>query len=112
MCLYGFVSTIAFVVQVFVSCSVDRSLRVWDVRQASAKANMLTVPEAHSRDINVIHWNRREKHLLASGGDDGIIKIWDLRMFKVGQCLRRVGGMGVMVMHVISETESLLPHTC
>ncbi|KAL8561224.1 hypothetical protein ACOMHN_024480 [Nucella lapillus] len=67
---------------VFASCSVDRSLRVWNTQQKPSKANVLTVPEAHSRDINVINWNPIEKHLLVSGGDDGIIKIWDLRMFR------------------------------
>ncbi|XP_076458832.1 glutamate-rich WD repeat-containing protein 1-like [Babylonia areolata] len=67
---------------VFATCSVDRTLRIWNTQQKPAKANVLTVPEAHSRDINVINWNRIEKHLLASGGDDGIIKIWDLRMFR------------------------------
>lgn len=67
---------------VFASCSVDRSLRIWNTQQKASKANVLTVPEAHIRDINVINWNRIEKHLLVSGGDDGIIKIWDLRMFR------------------------------
>ena len=69
--------------QVFASCSVDRTIRIWNTQQKAARANVLTIPEAHSRDINVINWNSTEKHLLASGGDDGIIKIWDLRMFQV-----------------------------
>ncbi|KAK7112232.1 glutamate-rich WD repeat-containing protein 1-like [Littorina saxatilis] len=67
---------------VFASCSVDRSIRIWHTQQKPTKANVLTVSEAHNRDINVIHWNPNEKHLLASGGDDGVIKIWDLRMFR------------------------------
>ena len=74
---------IHFHFQVFASCSVDRTLRVWNTQQKGSKGSVVTVREAHGRDINVIHWNRQQRHLLASGGDDGLIKIWDLRMIQV-----------------------------
>jgi ribosome assembly protein RRB1 len=44
---------------------------------------MLTASCAHERDINVISWNRNEP-FIASGGDDGMLHIWDLRQFQVG----------------------------
>ncbi|XP_061771266.1 glutamate-rich WD repeat-containing protein 1 [Nerophis ophidion] len=67
---------------VFASCSVDGSIRIWDIR--SPPNSMLAANEAHASDINVISWNRTEPFLL-SGGDDGLLKVWDLRQFKTGR---------------------------
>lgn len=37
---------------------------------------------AHEADVNVISWNHATSYMLASGGDDGTLRIWDLRNFK------------------------------
>jgi ribosome assembly protein RRB1 len=65
---------------VFASCSADRTVRVWDIR-AKGRKSVVSV-EAHSEDVNVISWNKGVDYLLLSGGDEGGLKVWDLRMFK------------------------------
>jgi ribosome assembly protein RRB1 len=42
--------------EVFMTCSVDQSIRVWDCRAPQQAA--LVVAGAHDCDINVISWNR------------------------------------------------------
>lgn len=61
-------------------------IRIWDTRLSGSKGCMITVDNSHESDVNVIHWNRNEPFLV-SGGDDGFIRVWDLRQLKVSNLI-------------------------
>jgi ribosome assembly protein RRB1 len=60
------------------SCGCDRSIKFWDTRAIGLDAQ-LSLPYAHNGDVNVIAWNSLSSFQVASGGDDSVFKVWDLR---------------------------------
>jgi len=68
----------------FATCSVDQSLRVWDVRETNRKKSALHVEKAHESDINVLGWNPVMGELIVTGADDGRFKVWDIRNVSAG----------------------------
>jgi ribosome assembly protein RRB1 len=71
---------------VFASCGVDGTVRIWDARAKGAGGSRLSVA-AHGCDCNVISWSPLISFLLASGADDGAFKVWDLRAFAKGEAI-------------------------
>lgn len=70
-------------VQVFASCSVDRTIKLWDARRGKGAVATLAY---HNSDVNVIAWNPKRAFFLASGGDDGVLNVMDLRTMKYVDC--------------------------
>ena len=64
--------------QVFASAGADGYVCVWDARN---KATPALKVKTHDTDVNVMSWNRVANCMLATGADDGGLRIWDLRMF-------------------------------
>lgn len=68
----------------FASCSSDRSVRIWDVREKARNKCATLIADAHKTDVNVISWSPCVGELLISGSDDGGFKIWDTRSTAAG----------------------------
>lgn len=60
----------------------DRSILVWDVREADPTKAVHSVANAHAGDINSIAFNPVNEFLLATGSADKTVKLWDMRNFK------------------------------
>lgn len=68
---------------VLASCSVDKSIRFWDLRVDKANAPVV-IENAHESDVNCISWNTYCDFMIASGGDDKSFKVWDIRYISNG----------------------------
>lgn len=68
---------------VLASCSVDKSIRFWDLRK-DMNNPPIVIENAHSSDVNCISWNNFCEFMIASGGDDGSFKVWDIRYISNG----------------------------
>lgn len=66
---------------VLASAHCHGNLKIFDTRRT--KQAMLThnVTNGTGVDLNVIAWNHNVSNLLATGADDGIFSVWDLRTF-------------------------------
>eukprot|EP00922_Rhytidocystis_sp_ex-Travisia-forbesii_P017816 GHVS01026554.1.p1 GENE.GHVS01026554.1~~GHVS01026554.1.p1 ORF type:complete len:518 (+),score=125.00 GHVS01026554.1:244-1797(+) len=67
--------------EVMAAGGVDRTVRLFDIRQGSTPT--LEIAEAHDQDINVLSWNPIQGDLLLTGGDDGFVKVWDMRFAEI-----------------------------
>merc|ERR1719446_952504 len=57
-------------------CSADKSCAVWDVEVGKRVKKL----NGHTAIVNSLAVARRGPPMLVSGGDDGTVKIWDLRV--------------------------------
>jgi ribosome assembly protein RRB1 len=69
-----------------ISTSVDKSIRLWDIRAPAPQACVCTVENAHESDVNVVSWNKQDP-LLVTGSDDAQLKVWSLKNIQVTSIL-------------------------
>ena len=59
------------------SVGVDRQVVFWDLRVGTKPT--LTLQEVHKSDINTVDWSSQNDNLLATGSNDTLVKILDIR---------------------------------
>lgn len=79
-CIYD-ISWCPLTEAIVTSCG-DDAIRIFKEQPGSDKNAptfdlILNIPEAHTEDVNTVSWNPTVAGLLASGSDDGTIKLWD-----------------------------------
>jgi len=63
--------------QWFVSCSVDTTIKVWDIRTSNCVGNF----EGHVSDVNAVEWFP-DSYAFASGSDDSTCRLFDMRAYR------------------------------
>lgn len=67
----------------FVTAAGDNCICVFcPTKDASSYELLCKLLSAHNGDVNCVSWNPVEGDLLASGGDDGTVKIWKMQSSK------------------------------
>lgn len=69
---------------VFCTAECGGYVRIFDTR-AQNRAMLSHKIQADGNDVNVVSWNKLVTNLLACGGDDGVLSVWDLRHFSGGK---------------------------
>ncbi|CAD7935700.1 unnamed protein product [Amoebophrya sp. A120] len=66
---------------VFASCGGDGTVQIYDVRQGKKKSviSLQHSEDGSGYDVNVLDWNPLQGDIIASGADDGSIKVFDIR---------------------------------
>jgi len=67
--------------QIFATSCASGSVLVWDVRSpdSSARETPLTMTEAHSGGSHCVAFTHGNHNVLATGGADGVVRLWDAR---------------------------------
>jgi histone-binding protein RBBP4 len=88
----------------FGSVGDDSQLLIWDL-EAASPSPVFAVPSAHGgSEVNALAFAPHSEFLLATGGSDHAVRLWDLR--NMSQCLHTMEGHRGDVFQVHNAFES------
>ena len=58
---------------------VGRDVKIWDLRARRAEKESICIPKAHAQTVKSMDYNPDRLHMLLTGGEDGVLKFWDVR---------------------------------
>lgn len=65
-------------------CGTSTTVSIYDINKTASIDNpLITTLSEHTRSINSVDFNMVQTNLIISGGQDGCIKVWDLRSPKM-----------------------------
>ena len=64
---------------VFVSCSVDKTVKVWDIRTPKRSTQTFT---GHMSDVNGVDFMPADNNTFATCSEDGTARVWDMRAYQ------------------------------
>lgn len=65
---------------VLCSAECDGYVNIYDTR-CKGRSMIHCLTQTNHKDVNVLAWNTKVSNLLATGSDDGVFSVWDLRNF-------------------------------
>jgi guanine nucleotide-binding protein G(I)/G(S)/G(T) subunit beta-1 len=63
----------------FVSCSVDKTIKLWDVRSPLQSKQTFT---GHTSDVNGVDFMPSDNNAFATCSEDGTVRVWDIRSYQ------------------------------
>lgn len=66
---------------VFISCSVDRTIKVWDIRSSGKQGSVQTLT-GHLGDVNGVDFMPSDGNAFATCSEDGTARVWDMRSYQ------------------------------
>lgn len=64
---------------VFVSCSVDKTVKLWDIRTPKKSTQTFT---GHAGDVNGVDFMPSDGNAFATCSEDGTARVWDIRAYQ------------------------------
>jgi guanine nucleotide-binding protein G(I)/G(S)/G(T) subunit beta-1 len=63
----------------FLSCSVDRTIKLWDIRTPTSSKQTFT---GHEGDVNGVDFLPSDNNAFATCSEDGTVRLWDIRAYQ------------------------------